>query len=600
MQITIPKNPFSEKPELVSVRFDAHQLRDTFVKRVWSDRLKPAIMSAIGRAKEELGGRPIDIILLSGGSANIRWLTNLMRDLLPTTYPNAELLELQGSFQEVVSKGLAIECARRTFNQGTSDFQSVTYNRLCLILGADDETPVSARFRPMMEGATNGALSEGTLLESAFLIGGSQDKPLRWKFRLQSPPKRHLNYYFLKSSLDFEDIKGLYNVDHRVVTPKGTNFDSNISLELTVAPDGTASPKFIYRQAGPSSPAISVDGTPFFLDMTYGEKTTLGEAYIGVDFGTSNSSVSYVEQQAVRVYAERATERGWCELNDLVNVLPYPASNPMVKFVGSSNEKDIKDRFSVAFESLLFCVLTVAFVDYRILPIAAKSNMFRQFAKGSAGPMWATLRSILEKSPKQGTFIPKLVGLLEPRNKAAIDDAIQAINDHKHHRVSQYQGYREILAIIGNMLNIALEGWRFGQFEDVTKKGFSSTYSGLFRAAHGAHAPFVDIYQYQGSDSFSSMEAVLASPEHGFVFRLAPMMFWSNPDARGDQTIAVLDTLSQSSSAYRTIEGGGSISVDADSDLSDLHQMCLETQQTDACEFGAPSTKIQMTSRSMT
>lgn len=597
MQISVPKNPFSENPEFISVRFDANQLRDVFVKRVWNNQLKPAVMNAISRAKEELGGRPVDIILLSGGSANIRWLANLMQDLLPSTYPDAEILEMQSSFQEVVSKGLAIECARRTFNQGTSDFQSVTYNRLCLVLGADDKSPAPARFRTVTEGGQNGALSEGTLLESAHLIGSSQDKPLRWKFKLPSPPKHHLDYYFLKSSLDFEDIKGLYNVDHRVATPKSTTFDSSIVLELTVAPDGTARPKFIYKQAGPGGAGISVDGTPFFLDMTYGERTTLGEAYVGIDFGTSNSSISYVEQQAVRVYTERATDKGWCELNDLIGVLPYPTANPLVKFVGSANEREIKERFPSAFESLLFCILTVSFVDYRVQPESIKSKIFSQFTKGSAGPIWTTLRSILEKNVKKAIFIPKLLVLLEPRNKAAIDSAITAINDHKHHRVSDYQDYRKVLAILGNALNLALEGWRFGQFNEVIKKGFSSIYTGLFRAAHGAHAPFVDIYHYQGSDSFSNMEAVLVSPESSLAIRLSPNMFWTQADAKGEQDIALLDSVSSKSSEYRTVVGGLAISTGTDSELSALHQMCNQAMQSDSYEFGVPCTKIQLTPR---
>lgn len=597
MQISVPKNPFSENPDFVSVRFDANQLREVFVERIWNSQIKPAVMSAITRAKEELGGRPVDIILLSGGSANIRWLTNLMRDLLPSTYPDAEILELQGSFQEIVSKGLAIECARRTFNQGTSDFQSITYNRLCLVLGADDQSPSAARFRTVIESGQKGALSEGTLLESAHLIGGAQDKPLRWKFRLPSPPKHHLDYYFLKSSLDYEDIKGLYNVDHRVATPKGTTFDSNIVLELRVAPDGTARPKFIYKQAGPESAEICVDGTPFFLDMTYGEKTTLGEAYVGIDFGTSNSSISYVEQQAVRVYTERAAENGWCELNDLVNVLPYPASNPLVKFVGSANERDLKESFSSAFESLLFCILTVAFSDYRVQPEASKSKLFSQFTKGSAGPIWATLRSILEKKIKNVIFFPKLVVLLEPRNRSAIDSAIGAVNDHKHHRESSYQGYREVLAILGNTLNMALDGWRFGRFEDVIKKGFSSEYTGLFRAAHGSHGPFVDIYHYKGFDTFSNMEAILVSPEDGLAIRLSPNMYWTQADAKGEQDIAVLDSPSAISSGYRKIAGGSGISIEENSELAELHRMCNDAMKSDSCEFGMPCSKIQLTAR---
>lgn len=331
--------------------------------------------------------------------------------------------------------------------------------------------------------------------------------------------------------------------------------------------------------------------------MTYGEKTTLGEAYVGIDFGTSNSSISYVEQQAVRVYNERATEKSWCELNDLVNVLPYPASNPLVKFIGSTNERDLKDHFSTAFESILFCILTVAFVDYRVQPEATKSKIFNQFTKGSAGPIWATLRSILEKNAKRAMFMPKLSVLLELRNKVAIDSAIIAINDHKHHRESNYQGYREVLAILGNTLKLALEGWRFGQFEGVVKRGFSSVYTGLFRSAHGAHAPFIDIYQYQGAENFSNMEAVLVSPEGGLAVRLSPMMFWTQADAKGEQDVALLDSPFTKSCGYRTIAGGRGVSIEANSEHADLYRMCNEAMLSDGCEFGVPCTKVQLTAR---
>jgi hypothetical protein len=597
MQISIPKNPFAAQPEMISLRFDAYQLRDIFIKHVWQGRLKAAMDNAISRAKDELGGRPINIVLLSGGSANIRWLTKLVEELLPRDFPDAEILELQGSFQEVVSKGLAIECARRTFNQGTSDFQSVTYNRLCLVIGADGEVPTATRFRPTSENKSNGTLGDGTLLESAFLIGSAQEKPLRWKFRLSSPPKRHLDYYFLKSSLDFDDISSLHNIDHRVATPKNTAFDSQIVLELTVAADGTAHPKFVYRQGHSGTNAVFVEGKPFFLDMTYGEKTTVGEAYVGIDFGTSNSSISYVEQQAVKVYTERASDKGWRDLNDLVSTLPYPASNPLVRFIGSSNDRDVKDRFASAFESLLFTTLTIAYVDYRATPEAKKSSIFRNFTKGSAGPIWAVLRSVLEKRPKGSFFLDKLNGLLEDRTKVAINLAIEAINDHKHRRASTYQGHREILAVLGNTLNQALDGWRFGQFESVTKKGFSSQNIGLFRAAHGTHPPFVDIYAYIGPETFSEMEAVLVSPELKLAIRLSPFLFWTLIDARGEQTVAFLDSTSPDTSNYGMIAGGGAISISAASDLAELHRMCINASTSDACDGSAVCKGIQVTVR---
>lgn len=55
-----------EKPEEISIRFDATQFRDIFIRRVWNDRLRPALTTAIDRAKDELGGRQVDIVLLSG------------------------------------------------------------------------------------------------------------------------------------------------------------------------------------------------------------------------------------------------------------------------------------------------------------------------------------------------------------------------------------------------------------------------------------------------------------------------------------------------------------------------------------------------------
>ena len=41
------------------------------------------------------------------------------------------------------------------------------------------------------------------------------------------------------------------------------------------------------------------------MDMISGITTTAGDAYIGFDFGSSDSAVSYVEKGAIRVFTER-------------------------------------------------------------------------------------------------------------------------------------------------------------------------------------------------------------------------------------------------------------------------------------------------------
>src|SRR5690606_24315616 len=130
----------------------------------------------------------------------------------------------------------------------------------------------------------------------------------------------------------------IHNVEHRVHTPSGAGFDSAIQLELTVREDGTTFPKFIYREGGPEVPSVVVQGQPFYLDMTFAGETTVGDAYIGLDFGTSNSSVSFVEDSAIKVYRQRGADKNWLELNELVGVLPYPAATPLARFMAETNK----------------------------------------------------------------------------------------------------------------------------------------------------------------------------------------------------------------------------------------------------------------------
>jgi len=597
-QISVPRNPFADEPEQVEVRLDALQLRETFVKSIWSPHLRPTLKNAIERAAVDLGDRPITLVLLSGGSANIRWLSTLIESEMRDKLPVAETLELQGSFQEVVSKGLAIECARRTYNAGSSDFKAVTYNRLCMVVGADGEPPRAQKYRPVEFTVPEADRSEGTLLQSAFAIGGSINKPMRWKFRLQSPPKHYLDYYFLKSSLDFEDVSSLQNVEHRIHTPARTDFDSSISLELEVREDGTANPTFIYKQGRTGAETISVKGAPFYLDMTFGKATSLGEAYVGFDFGTSNSSVSYVEQRAVREYTQRAGEAGWRELNELVNCLPYPSANPLGKFLGATAERDQRERFAEAFEGMLTLIATIAYIDYLGAKGAKQTNLFKQLRKSSAGPLWGLIQAVLQQRPRDAVFIPEFQKLSSGECDRLIKLSIDAINDHKHHRAVQFVDYFRVLGLLGNTLGNALSGWRFGRFEDVKRRGFSNTRSGIFRAAHGGHAPFVDIFRYEGAEEFSELEAVLVSPTSGRAIRLAPLLFWTEPDSGGERTVAMIDSVAEEAVSYRTVEGGRQILAAQGSDLSGLLSRCTELVATDRIDESATCSGISLHPRS--
>jgi hypothetical protein len=158
----------------------------------------------------------------------------------------AEILELSENFQEIVSKGLAIECARRFYTEGEGDFRAVTYNRLCLTLAPNDSEPQLKRFSPDSPEIKGLELDPGVLLPSSSSLKGLADKPLRWKVRLTKAPTQRLDYYFMRSSFDHTEVSALQNIDHTVFTPKGASIGSSILVELLVREDGTAEPTFIY------------------------------------------------------------------------------------------------------------------------------------------------------------------------------------------------------------------------------------------------------------------------------------------------------------------------------------------------------------------
>jgi hypothetical protein len=194
--VVISANPFSSDEKGLTVKLSANELREIFIMRVWEPHLRVNILQTIERGKDELGGSPISVVLLSGGSANIGWLANLIEKELSDRLGGAQILWLS-DFQEVVAKGLAVECARRFYNK-EGDFSSVTYNRLCLLLDSDETGYEPKAFRPRIPGLPDMRDKPGVLLPSASILLDFLERPMLWRVKLDHPPRRQLDYYFLR------------------------------------------------------------------------------------------------------------------------------------------------------------------------------------------------------------------------------------------------------------------------------------------------------------------------------------------------------------------------------------------------------------------
>lgn len=523
--ITVPEDPFSRESRTVSVRFSAVELRKVFLDKVWNPHLKPVIRRTLQRAKEELSGAPLSIVLLSGGSANVGWLRELLKRDFSGELNDIEILRLP-DFQEVVAKGLAVECARRFYNQ-EGDFSSVTYNRLCLILDADKRGPSLRPFSPKEKDLPNAKDTPGVLLPSASVLKNFIDRPMLWQFRLDHPPRQQLDYYFLRSSFTPDDIDNLQNVEeHTAYTPRKCSFDSSLQIKLQVSQDGTARPRFIYKSGPTEETTTAVNGRPFYLDMTYGHVISSAKAYIGLDFGTSNTSVSFVDEPSIQVHQKRSSERQWRDLNELTASLPYPLADPLARYLQSETSR-LGESAREFIEAALTLAAYITYLEYCTHKNLRETKLFKGFTQRSAGPLWDFLQKSLEQVGKQVSISLPYQELLTPEFFAPVDSAVTFVAQHKHGKAHEanFDTLRPV-QILANISQKVFSKHVFGFFEQVSKQKFVKEYQGLFRIACG-FPPFLNSLEYQGANAFSPEEPFVLDTETGVALSLSPLLFWN-------------------------------------------------------------------------
>ena len=555
--INVPCNPMSDTSQIAGVRLNAAKLREIFEKQVWIPKLRQTISQTLDRAKADLNGQTISVVLLSGGSSNLRWLRPLLeRDLKPALQ-DAQVLELSENFQEIVAKGLATECARRFYTGGRGDFRAVTYNRLCLALRADEGDLEIKKFRPIRTASAlrtaHEETDDGVLLPAASSLRGLTNQPLSWKVRLSTSPKRCIEYFFLRSSFDPEDLDALHNVaSTKIFTPAGAKFQQSIEVELIVREDGTAEPKFAYGRDNLNQGTV-VAGKPFFMDMTFAAEEQSGETYLGLDFGTSTSSCSFIRSEDVQFIEQRAKSREWRELADLLQDLPYPVAAPLARYISETDSHRRSERGREAAEALLTFAAYVSFAE-RCTTFTGQA-LFKGMAHRSAGPLWALLKNSLRGARTDLIFSSAFRDLVEPGSAEQIDTWVSEIAYSKHGKLATID-YVTFLSMLANILARSLGEAAFGVFEGVTAKKFAGgKFTGRFRSLKGQGQPFVQVSEYEGPHAFSEAEPILVHPERKVGLSLAPLYFWGlDHSSQADLDLFEFDGPKGSHFAYKAVQ----------------------------------------------
>ncbi len=524
--ISIRSDPFDSNSEVVNGLIKATELQNIFINNVWKPHLQPNIRRTLSRGKSEIQQGKVSVALLSGGSANIGWLRNLIKENFDEDLTNVEIFPLP-NFQEVVSQGLSLECARRYFTEDKKgDFSNITYNRICLIMNPDGYGYNTRPFKNKSPNLPQVNDMPGVLLPSASILHKLIDKPIKWKVKLPRRPSKKLEYRFLRSSLDPDDTENILNIVNYVAyTPPNAKFDAEIQIELTVKENGTAYPKFIYK-TGPYDSVIDyVEGIPFPIDLTYSQES-VPSGYIGFDFGTSNSSISFVDDSAIQVYSKRSKDEGFRELNDLVELLPFPLARHLATYLSQTDNEKLVNEAREFVEISFALASYISYLEYCSCEKNITSKIFKGLTQRSAGPLWYFLTQCIEKMPASAYISKNFKEFLTDENSDILDTLVTELTKHKHGKISasEINTVRPI-QIIANISYKVFSEIYFGYFEQVQKQKFSKEYTGRFWKAHG-RSPFINAFQYSGSYPFSDDEPVLLDYKEGKVMPLQPLIFW--------------------------------------------------------------------------
>lgn len=350
--------------------------------------------------------------------------------------------------------------------------------------------------------------------------------------RLGSAPRQELGYYFTKSSFDPSQIESLHNVEETCLrTPKNPKFDAQIAVELSmsdVEKDCTVTPKFTYHSGAAAGDSISVVGRPFYLDMTSTESTTVARAYVGLDFGTSNSSISFVNHERIQQFECRSQEEAWADLSELASKLPYPIAGPLAVYRKQTDSAKLANAARDFIESSLTVAAYLLFLDMCSQGSRKTTYIFKDFAtkRRSAGPLWALVRDLVKRLGKNATFSRPLMELVDPAFYSELDNTVTLFGDQKHGKADDSAAHAlRAVQIVSNCCHSAFSRSSFGFFQQVQKQRFGGICEGIFRQAHG-QPPFIKRFGYRGTVPFSDQEAFLIDKEKRLAVPLEPLMIW--------------------------------------------------------------------------
>ncbi len=522
--VDLPVDPYAVEPEWQQVPIATSTFQQVFLSEVWNPHLKPLIQRTVENARLALEGKPINRVILSGGTANIGWIGAWIRRDNPELQ-GAILVDIKEDYQEVVAKGLAIECSRRFFSPDhTSDFEMVTYNPLSLALGAGGVDPTPVALKPIGTSSLPAIQSEpGVMIPAATDVRVLEGKRLEWKVVSPLSAPKHIRFYFHASppeglETDPERTESRLNFEQSELhAPSAAKFDRQLKVELEMHADGTVTPKFIFREGQHATAHDVAKGRPFYMDMTSSrtELKTATKAYLGLDFGSSNTALAFVSAAAISQYQHDAEDPSWLELSDLEQHLPAPMALPLACYIAESGDALKRAKRARQFVETTLSLLLIALCGdeekrARKGTHAGRHGVMKKFKqeKVSAGPIWHCVKEYVSALSGHASFTRGLLTLKEGPVHEGVNRAVSDVAQCKHDKVDeQAVDWNRPLLQLGNLARQVFERAEFGFFQE--SKLRAGKVHASFRRLHG-----------QGVGSAPRALVLDQTPEDGQAFLL--------------------------------------------------------------------------------
>ena len=261
------------------------------------------------------------------------------------------------------------------------------------------------------------------------------------------------------------------------------------------------------------------------------------ENYVGLDFGTSNSSICLLGKDTIELVDKRSNLKQWSSLSDTLTELPYPAAIAVRRFLAEHDTAAIFDSALQAYEACL-AVLAYSMAADALYEDPAWRGL-ANLQHRSLGPLKGLLETSMDQKTKTGCVKdPKYVERMR-----FLKDAVKDFTEGKHHQASQVSPkWVEYVEEIACVTAEALAGNFFGYCATSNKVPYKDRFEGAFTVAHD-QPPFVHHYSYSSTKAIDPTVVLMFDPKRGRARSLTPLLVWHR-ERRNDQPICcVLDRI---------------------------------------------------------